>query len=233
MAGNGRNASARIPRMPKVPGEKKTWTFKLTVPGLVCSAGMAGLALTLFFILGLLVGRGYRVEENVPRLAAMMPDKHGAEQTNTDGASPEIPEVLKPEELSYPDTLSQPPVKNRAEAPEPEKTAPKPQPEKAATPKAKPEPVAAPAPKPGEKVYDYVYQAASFRERSMAQSLSGKLVKAGLDSRVEAGETSSGTWYRVVIMHRGTPDSTASMKAVLDRFGIGKPLMKQKKPVAN
>lgn len=220
--------------MPKVPGEKKTWTFKLTVPGLVCSVGVAGLALTLFFILGLLVGRGYRVEENVPRIAAMMPDAPDAVETaHGEKALPDVPEVLKPEELSYPDTLSKAPAKSK---PEPK---PQPKPEQKAETKApakkeKAEPEAAEqktAPKPGEKIYAYIYQAASFRDETMATDFAGKLSGAGLKTEVQSGETSNGTWYRVLVHHTGTPESTGTMKDTLARFGVKRPLMKQKKPV--
>ncbi|GAB7023241.1 SPOR domain-containing protein [Salidesulfovibrio brasiliensis] len=233
MAGQGKTTAHRVPRMPKVPGERKTWTIKITVPGLVCSIGMAGLALTLFFILGLLVGRGYRVEENVPRIAAMMPDSEKAVQVDDKGQPlPEVPEVLKPEDLSYPDNLSKAPAKPKTEEPKPE-PAPKetPEPEKKAEtePAQKPEQPA--APKPGEKIFAYVYQAASFRDQAMAREFADKLSGAGLDAEVQSGETSNGTWYRVLVNHTGTPDSTGGMKAILSRFGVKRPLMKQKKPV--
>lgn len=233
MAANGRKASKQAPRMPKVPKEPKVWNIRLTVPGLVCGIGVSGLALTLFFILGLLVGRGYRVEEKVPRLAAMMPEQPVAVSEHGPKAEKDSDrEVLKPEDLSYPDTLSKAPAKPEPKKPEKTEPAEK-KPEKKAADKkqaAKPEKKTAPA--VGENVYDYVYQAASFRDRDMAMELAAKINRAELTSRVEAFETSSGNWYRVMVLHRGTPESTDSMKAVLEKFGIDKPLMKQKEPVA-
>ncbi|WP_018123803.1 SPOR domain-containing protein [Desulfovibrio oxyclinae] len=237
MAANGRKASKQTPRMPKVPKEPKVWNLRLTVPGLICGIGISGLALTLFFILGLLVGRGYRVEEKVPRLAAMMPEQpvavseHGAKADN-DGDR----EVLKPEDLSYPENLSKAPAKpkpKKPEKPEPSEKKVEEKAEKKAAEKSEPaQQEKNAAVTAGENVYDYVYQAASFRDRDMAMKLAAKINKAQLVSRVEAFETSSGNWYRVMVLHRGTPESTESMKSVLEKFGISKPLMKQKKPVA-
>lgn len=220
-------------RVPKIPGEQKTWTFTLSFSGMITAIGSAAVALTLFFILGLLVGRGYQPEQSVPHLAALMPDQHGAANA-TKG-----PSVLKAEELTYPETLSKAP-KQVGQTEEPEAEKPKPKVTKKAEP-AKNAPKteqAAPAAKPeaqpasGQKIYDYTYQAASFRKEDMAESLRAKLAGAGLNAILESADTAKGAWYRVLIKHRGTPDSTDSMKAVLGKFGISRPLMKRKKLVA-
>lgn len=225
MTANNENYNVR---MPKMPGEHKTWTFTLSMPGLITACGSALVALTLFFILGLLVGRGYQPEKNIPQLAAHMPGTSTEPETK----------VLKAEELTYPETLAkQPkgPVKEEEAAEQKkEKQAADKKASTAEAPKAaakKAEAEKAKTLKAGEKVYDYAYQAASFRKEEMAVSLRDKLVAAGLNVSIESAETGKGSWFRVLVNHRGTPESTNQMKAVLSRFGIERPLMKRKKLV--
>jgi cell division protein FtsN len=181
--------------------------------------------------MGILIGRGYRPEADVPPLKEIMPDsEHGrlAEE-----AKP--PQVLTLEELDYQDRLKASPQQMLDTLPEETKAkpepAPRPKPEPEAKPAPKPEPKAAASAdtaEPGEEVFDYVYQVASFRKADMARSLSDKLSAAGLRATVESGEAKGSTWHRVQVLHHGSPASTADMKAVLARFGIGKPLLKKK-----
>lgn len=223
-------------RVPKMPSEQKTWTFTLSMPGMITAVGTAMVALTLFFILGLLVGRGYRPEQNVPQLAEIMPkQEHGALVNN--GTAPD--KVLTPQELTYPETLAQKPVDpaqkaalEKAEEAKQQAAAERKAAQKAGQAAAKTEEkstVTTAPPAPGDKIYDYTYQAASFRKQAMAEDLRAKLAGAGLNTAIQTAETAKGTWHRVLVNHRGTPDSTNAMKGVLSRFGINKPLMKKKK----
>lgn len=219
-------------KVPKIDGSK-TYTISLSLPGMISAVGAGVLALTFFFVMGILIGRGYRPEADVPQLDQIMPKKEHGEIAG----EPVQPEILKAEELEYADRLKTDPDKIMDQPPEEEekKTAPKPEQKQAeaaqpvaepeAQPKAQPEPA-----KPGEPVFDYVYQAASFRKVEMARSLATKLEASGLRSRVQAGDVNGSTWHRVQVLHHGTPDSTASMKAVLAKFGIDKPLLKKKTP---
>jgi cell division protein FtsN len=88
-----------------------------------------------------------------------------------------------------------------------------------------------PKPQSTEPEYNYTYQAASFGSQSRAQEFSQKLAASGLNSYVEAGKSGSKTWYRVFVLHTGTPDSTVSMKKILQKFGIKKPLLKSKEAI--
>lgn len=225
-------------KVPKLQVAKKTYDFSLTLPGMISAVGAGVLALTFFFVMGILIGRGYRPEADVPQLEEIMPSK----QHGRIAEAPLEPEILKPEELEYSDRLKEDKdtvlVPEQAEETDTKaETAEKPQPEApkeaanpAPAPAQKAEP-AQPAPKTGEAVFDYIYQAASFRQQEMANALSSKLAKEGLVSRVEAGEANGSTWYRVYVSHHGTPSSTDSMKAVLEKFGIQKPLLRKKTPV--
>ncbi len=231
-----KKASKPKVKIPKLNASGKTYDFSLSLPGMISAVGAGVLALTFFFVMGILIGRGYRPEADVPQLKEIMPTKeHG--QTAAEQAKPEI---LKAEELDYPSRLKQSPEKVMDEQPvekkaEALKATPKPKevkkPETTKADTIKPEVYQPDAPKPGEAVFDYVYQVASFRKAEMADALSAKLVAAGLRTAVEAADAKGKTWYRVQVLHHGTPESTAGMKAVLTKQGMGKPLLRKKKPV--
>ncbi len=209
----------------------RAFTFTLSLPGLISAVGSGILALSFFFVMGILIGRGYRPESDVPQLSDIMPTKE-ASQLAEDTAK--RPEILKPEELGYPDRLKATPEKVMEEGkpfaeakPEPKAA---PQGARKKTPEIKPEaftPASAPS---GEPVFDYIYQVASFRKAEMAEALSSKLVGAGLRTAIASGDVKGSTWHRVQVLHHGTPASTTGMKDVLAQFGIERPLLKQKKP---
>ena len=219
-------------KVPKLNAAKRKYDISLSLSGMISIVGVGVLALTFFFVMGILIGRGYRPEADVPPLQEIMPgSEHGqlAEERTP-------PTVLTPEELDYQDRLKaspqqmldsrEEPASEPAVVPAP---APKPEPKPAAKPEPAPAETFTPAPaQPGEAVFDYVYQVASFRKIEMAKDLSGKLAAAGLRTNVESGEAKGSTWHRVQVLFHGTPASTADMKAVLAKFGIDKPLLKKK-----
>lgn len=233
MAKKEKDASKFKVKIPKLSASNKTYDFSLTLPGMISAVGAGVLALTFFFVMGILIGRGYRPEADVPQLNEIMPSKQHGQV-----GEPLKPEILKPEELDYPERLKETPEKVMTETvpevtPTPKvavKPVPKPEskPEKAEVTPIKPEAFEPTPAKPGEPVFDYIYQVASFRKVEMAEALSAKLVKAGLRTAVQAGEAKGKTWYRVQVLHHGTPASTAEMKAVLAQQGMGKPLLKKK-----
>lgn len=209
--------------------EAKEYTYTFTLQGLISIGGGALLALTLFFILGILIGRGYRPEQDVPKLADIMPTKQHGNATVTK------PKVLKATDLDYPETLKKKPgtvATAMVKKPEPVTPAPKkpeakkPVPVKV-EPKAEPK-KAEPVAKPGEPVYDYKYQAAAFRKMEMAKVLEDKINKQGLKTHIEEAKTSSGKWYRIMVLHRGTSDSAGTVLAKLKKAGIVKPFRKAK-----
>lgn len=227
-------ASKFTVKIPKLNPAGKTYDFSLSLPGMISTVGAGVLALTFFFVMGILIGRGYRPESDVPQLSELMPKKeHG--QT---AEEPVKPEILKAEDLDYPERLKDSAADRMDEQPSDEKPeatpAPKPQPEKpqaVAKPDNGPEKSkvleSTPA-KPGEPVFDYVYQVASFRKVEMAEAMSTKLAAAGLRTAIEASEVKGSTWHRVQVLHHGTPASTDGMKAILTSQGVDKPLLKKK-----
>lgn len=149
------NAPIRL-KDPSVSG--KQYTFCLGFGGLAALVTGLALALSLFFVLGVLVGRGHRPEAAVPVVAGIMP----RETAPTPPAPAQAQEVLKPEELSYTEQLARKhegPTPGRsidaeASRPKPEaKPAAKPAAQPAAQPAAKPasQPAAKPAPQPAAK----------------------------------------------------------------------------------
>ncbi len=219
-------------KVPKLNAAGKTYDFSLSLPAMISAVGSGVLALTFFFVMGILIGRGYRPESDVPPLNQIMPSKeHGQiaeEQVK--------PEILRADELDYPERLKESAADVMDQQPSDKKpeTKPEAKPKVVAKPDAGPEKpeVFEPTPaKPGEPVYDYIYQVASFREPSMAEALSAKLVAAGLRTNIEAGEAKGSTWHRVQVLYHGTPASTAEMKSILSSQGVGKPLLKKKTAV--
>lgn len=223
--------------------QEKTYTFTFTVPEMIGLCAGSAAALCAFFVLGILLGRGYQPEKDMPELAMMMPSQSSNGSGEIKGG------VLKPEDLDYIDQLKKKPesaVRKEEKDEQPAKAAVKKKEEK---PAAKPteKPVQAIAPKTAQPetkveidnpeetkgpVYNYTYQAASFGVESRAADFSDKLNASGLKSYVEPGESGNRTWYRVFVLHTGTPESTDGMKRILLKFGIKKPLLKNKKPVS-
>jgi len=219
-------------KVPKLNAARKKYDFSLTLSGLISLTGVGVLALTFFFVMGILIGRGYRPEADVPPLQGIMPNSEHGQLA----AESKPPEVLTLEELDYQDRLKASPQQMLDTPPEDArpKSAPKPAPKPVTKAESKPAEAARPETvkptpaQPGEKVYDYVYQVASFRKAGMAGALRDKLAAAGLNAKVQSGEAKGSTWHRVQVLYHGTPASTADMKTVLAKFGIGKPLLKKK-----
>ncbi|MGE4551702.1 MAG: SPOR domain-containing protein [Desulfovibrionaceae bacterium] len=205
----------------------KIFNITLTIADVVWMCAGLAIALTIFFVFGLLVGRGYVPSEPV---AAQAPAQEAAgEAANQTEAEPA---VLKPEELAYPEKLAEaPPV---VVQPEPEAAA-----EPAGKPEAKPEaktetavqakPEAAkPAavePVPGEVLYDYVYQVAAFRDLPAAEGLRDRLAAEGLQAEVRTVETKGVTWNRVRVLFTGSPTQTRPLRETITRITKIKPVL--------
>jgi len=81
----------------------RKFSFELGLSGVISVGIVVVLGMCWVFILGILVGRGYRPEAAVPQIAEMMPV---TEARLPDGGAPaEPPKVLKPEELQFMEDL--------------------------------------------------------------------------------------------------------------------------------
>lgn len=216
-------------RKNKQSPEPKTINIVLK-PGEAVAAALAGLVvLSLFFLLGVFVGRGYMPEEAVPQLAEIMPK-------DINSSSLDNQTVLKAEELQFMDRLKQKPENHESERPAKEKTKPtaakkkpdtKPKPQTASKPEQASKPQA--ASKPGG--FNYVYQVAAFRQAEMAVSLQSKISGLGLTTRIEKVIAGGANWYRVLVLFTGHPEETRAMKDKLKTVGINKVMMKSKKAI--
>lgn len=238
--------------------EPRRFRLDLSPAGLVGAIGLLLVGLVWVFIIGVLVGRGYKPEQAVPELARIMP---GANATADDQAAARADKgVLRPEDLQFYDDLSKKPVAPKAAAsrdkapaqaaPEPKQTAkpePAPSPAPRATAKAEPAPGAEPAPSAeqaakaapapstqdddgDQTVYDYRYQAASVRDRASAMAFQKRLSALGLESSLEKAEVKGATWLRVIVHFRGRPVDTRGLKTKLATLGVDKPIMRAKEP---
>lgn len=85
----------------KPPEGPRKFSFEFTGPGLISVVVVGVLGIVWVFILGVLVGRGYKPENAVPQVAQIMPSTAPAAQQE----NREPPTVLKPEDLQFQDTL--------------------------------------------------------------------------------------------------------------------------------
>ena len=77
----------------------RKFSFEMSMSGVISIGIVVVLGMCWVFILGILVGRGYRPEAAVPQIAQMMPTTEATPPDNTTPANP--PSVLKPEELQF------------------------------------------------------------------------------------------------------------------------------------
>ncbi len=230
------NAPIRL-KDPNTSGRQ--YSFTLGFGGMAVLVTGLTLALCLFFVLGVLVGRGHRPETAVPVVAGIMPKESLAKPA---------PEVLKAEELSYSEQLgkkhegpapSRPIDKVERKAPEKkeEKKDDKKAAEKLADKKTAEKAAAKPADKKDEKKpdpdtrrYDYAYQAATFPDAEGAKAYLKKVKGLGFKGDIESGTTDGKAWHRVVVFFQGTPTDTRTLKEKLAGIGAQKLVMRSKTP---
>jgi len=79
----------------------RKFSIEMTMSGVVSLAVVVLLGMCWIFILGILLGRGYRPENAVPKLAEMMPTTEASSSKAPDAAPAAEPKVLKPEDLTF------------------------------------------------------------------------------------------------------------------------------------
>jgi DedD protein len=145
--------------------KRKKFLYEFSLSGLASLFVFTVLIMVWMFILGVLVGRGYRPETVIPQLAKVLPQEQaphagaGSAAPQQDGQAPQEQPTLKAEELGFYEDLKGS-RKPRAASPKPAPAKPSPQPaqpqpsppqaqaavqQATATPTNKPEPAPAPA----------------------------------------------------------------------------------------
>ncbi len=224
---------------PDTAKEPRRFSLNLSPAGLVGAIGLLLVGLAWVFIIGVLVGRGYKPEQAVPELARIMP---GANATAQDGTRPHDAGqgVLRAEDLQFYDDLSKKPAPAAKAQPKAEakpQTPPASKTTAAAKTSAKAEPVPPASTPPAQDddgdptVYDYRYQVASVRDQASAKAFQKRLTDLGLSSGLEQAEVKGQTWLRVVVHFRGRPMDTRGLKAKLASLGVDKPIMRDKRKV--
>lgn len=183
------------------------------------------------FILGVLVGRGYKPESVISELSQMVP------QLARDESTPPPSRPLLPEELQFHETLQEraqpmiPPALPRQE--------PKPEPP-ASVPEVRPAPPPPPplpeTPEPAEQpgareVFDYIYQVAAFQDPAQARSMQQRILASGIEASVETSAVDGETWHRVLVSLRGTTQDAVRTRERLREFGIERPFIRSKVPI--
>ncbi|MGE4264736.1 MAG: SPOR domain-containing protein [Desulfovibrio sp.] len=230
----------------------RQYTFSLGFGGMAALVTVLTLALCLFFVLGVLVGRGHRPETAVPVVAGIMPKEPLSSPAPA-------PEVLKAEELDYSeqlgkrhegpapsrsiDSVEHRPREKKADTKEEQKPAASKTPDKPAqkqadkkSAEAKPaeakaaEKKAEQKPDPDTQRYDYAYQAATFPDADSAKAYLKRVKNLGLKGDIESGATDGKPWHRVVVFFQGTPTDTRVLKEKLASIGAQKLVMRSKTP---
>lgn len=180
------------------------------------------------FILGILVGRGYKPESVIPELSKIVPPLGK-------GQSASVPlRLLLPEELRFFETLqekiapSMPASPPRQEASQavPPPPAPKPQSTQEFTPPPLPQSVET---APAEPQFEFVYQVASFQTDAQARALQQRIVGVGGTTSVEVSVQNGRPWYRVLVSLRGSVADAEQLKNRLQTHGVTTPFLRAKK----
>lgn len=94
-------------------GGPRKFTFEISMSGVVSVGIVVVLGMCWVFILGILVGRGYKPEAAVPQIAQMMPT---TEAKLPEGEAKAPPSVLKPEDLQFMEDVHNQPGAETADA---------------------------------------------------------------------------------------------------------------------
>lgn len=200
---------------------KRRYTLSLSFAGLISSVIIIIIAIGWTFTLGVIIGRGYNPEKQLPELAKLLPapEEQPVEEQ----------EILKPEELNFMSELKQQTSSSEKTASAQPETKPAAPAVSAATPAPKKEKAAS-----SEVVRsDYVFQVVAYKKRDQADRLRERLEGEGLRTRMNIEKDQKGRpkWFRVQVLLRGTEEDAAEAMDILAGMGIKDPQLLSKKTV--
>lgn len=207
-------------------GSRKRWKFEFGPAGMAGLCSVVALIMAWAFILGILVGRGYKPESVITELGHKMP------VLGKGPAAPSPSGPLLPEELRFFETLQERAAPAMPAAPPRKEAAPPTQP---APPKAQPAPEPTPPPPlpaetpPAEPHFEFVYQVASFQTDAQARALQQRLTDVGGTTSVEVSVQDGRPWYRVLVTLRGSAADAEQLKNRLQAHGLTAPFLRAKK----
>lgn len=200
-----------------VDGQKKrSFTLELSLSALITACIVTLIAFGWVFAFGVIVGRGYSPEKQMPSIAGLLPSPAAEAEPG--------PEILKPEDLTFMTDLKQKP----GAAMQPTRMG-----QNATQPASAPDvtgngtrPVSSQELKPPvqqpEGLYDYVLQVIAYKKSEQADGLRERLEGEGLRTRmaVEKAQGGKARWYRVQVLFRGSDSDLESVRARLTKMGI-------------
>ena len=222
-------AGARKPDAAKTPLRKRVYPLNLTFPLLLTAVIVGLIGVSWVFMFGVIVGRGYNPDAKISELAGRV--LHGR-QAPVVLDPPQA--VLRPEELNFGPALRDKPFHNgTASMGLPAAPPPGAQANSAGSPPAAPLQAAqlAALSAPSGR-FDFVYQAAVFREAGQADRLRERLEGEGVRTTLETSPTKDGkSLYKVLAARRGTEEDAKQLLSILEGLRLGPPLLRSKKPV--
>lgn len=235
--GDARNAGSR---KAGPDDQNRKYIIQLTKKGFFGLIVILLIGFIWVFIFGIILGRGYRPEKDIPELAAVLPNK------TTDNRTLNITEPLKPEELEFHTRLQEKTsrvdkVETRVD-PAAHRPVPRPQPEPETAKKApetatkspeavqkKPDaPSKAADPKTpagAEERYTWIYQVAAFKDNAGAERLRARIAAKGLKTSIKKTTDSGAVFYKVQMHFSGTQPERKAAVTILNDMGFEKPIL--------
>lgn len=204
--------------------EKRWYTFRLSFSGAMTALIVGLLSLGCAFVMGVIVGRGYNPEHQIPQLARWLPSEADDKQSGQETVESLLPpaKVIEPEELRFAGAL-----KNGGTSAAP--AAPAPSPAAAGTPPATPAAPQLPEtpPPPAAPLFSYSFQLATYKGPDAARALLARLEGQGYRARLSKG----GKLYKVILTFRGTEQKAGEVRQALRQLGLSDILQLSKTPV--
>lgn len=217
-----RSSSDGTPREGRL---QRRHTIQLSLSAIITSVIVLVIGLGWVFAFGVIVGRGYNPEKELPGMAVLLPAPRSE-------AAPE-PEILKPEELTFMNDLKQRP--SVGADPGPQSAPHRPSRPSTAVPNVPASSAHAPAPGPdAEMQYDFVFQIVAYKNSGQADTLRERLEEQGMRTRMTIERNSAGKpkWYRVQVLFKGTEADAAGVKSRLAGMGLKDVIQASRKPAA-
>lgn len=244
---------------PQDTRRKRTFTITVGLATVTSSILVICAGFIAMFTLGVLLGRGYDPEAGIPNLERILPQPASpaapsiisANDTDND-KKPQPPKpdnkgILDQSDLAYQNSLRS---KNTA-APKaqrqgfdsgqttaPAQNQPVAKPQKTTADQSGVATITGNGTKPptsenaDQRTYNYVYQAAAYKDQESCDRFSAKVRAAGIKARTTKSTENGVTWYRVMVDFTGRPDDTETLRAKLQNLGVPKPLMRSKTPTS-
>lgn len=209
----------------KIADNKGKRSITFTLSGLFSLALLGLIVVVWAFILGVILGRGYRPEILIPQLAQIMPSHKKKDVQEKDPSKKSV--VLSPEELGFfeevkkennlsSNTESRGNVQKDLNAEQKSDTSGNSEQKSINQP---------------DKLFAYTYQVAAFQDKNRAQKLQAKLQTVGVQSYLKKVSKTTADWYRIYIPFKGTTEDIRELKKSLHKLGLKKVIIRSKKIV--